>query len=462
MKPTSTSNARIESNRLNQEIKKLDRDKMSSIHKLAASQAQMHKSLQKIMSGAIKISQKASATDADGQPNQPARPSGLNIHAGTSRTRKSDPNSSRVNIRTADPDALATASTKSFHGKIIGGQAQIQRALSSSRASLLSRASQAATASPSRTPRTDTTASRALLQPDDNVIYDVQETSGGGSATGISFTHEEVSKGVQDSPGPQASQEPTEQAAHDKGPASEIVPKITKQAPTEDSSAQNDGTPKVGDTSNVPANNVKNEVPTVNKVLDSEQQAGVKDQELQDDPDVVAQKGKKAKQDENSSQNMTKTQPRWSTVPRGSIVPSLANRISEVKGHLSQLSQTSGIEAKEKKKSTPILRSVPDTIDEGVYCKAVERAFASKCLKYSKLVTDLEMREFVLDYLMVEKQNDNFSKANRFVELLTESEGHDGYPRNEDWEVICVFKQPIPQTKSNIHKYITNEHQTFL
>ena len=368
LRPANTAQSTIEQNRLSSELKKLDRDKNISISQLAASQAVLQKSLRVMVTGGQRSAMDVADT---GQTGPSPVPSLLNPNGGSSHFRvDGTPQSgSRINIIMADPDVLATKSTKSFSSHIISGQAQLVRKLESNRNMRPSQTSiRSSVTQMSRS-------SMGMIM--DGSLYNVPEK---GSVTNVQFTEEDVEQGVHEH-NLESALSVHQDAAHGGGTGSslgvgevDVIRPVATEAPVSGEPVSE-------------AEELQLEVPNTVPAPRSEP--------VTPEPPLSVTKSP-------PDRSMPTSRPETPPAPTRAL------------GRLSRTSRTSTT-AHSIAPSPPVF---PATISQQAYMRAVERAFAAKCLKHSKFVTDLEMNEFVTKYLLIEQQNENFKRANEFVNQI--------------------------------------------
>ena len=384
LRPANTAQSTIEQNRLSTELKKLEKDKNISISQLSASQAVLQKSLRAMVTGG---QQSAQEPGDSSQPGPSPAPSVLNPNFGPSHLRvaESTPRSgSRVNVITADPDVLATYSTKSFSGQIIGGQAQLVRKLESNRNVRMSQSSLGSSATHM------SRSSMGMIM--DGSVYNVPEK---GATTGVNFTEEDVEHGVRDHHHTEETSPPApSEASHQSqgGVTASLASDVLLPGALETSLTSAVSTAGPGAPPDAAA------------------------QSRHEDVQLAVPEMPSAPRSELAS-----PEPALKVIesPSGrSMGTSRPESASTKDAGLSRLSPTSVV-APSTAPSPPVL---PASISQQVYTRAVERAFANKCLKHSKFVTDLEMNEFVTKYLLIEQQNENFKRANEFVYQIVDTQ----------------------------------------
>ena len=389
LRPANTAQSTIEHNRLSSELKKLERDKKTNISQLTASQVVLQKSLRAMVTGGQKSAQDVTDTSQTGPSPVPSL---LTPHAGSSRLRVDGTprSSSRLNVIMADPDALATKSTKSFSNQIIGGQAQLVRKLESNRNVRMSQSSFS-----SSTSRLTRSSIGMIMY---GSLYNVPEV---GAVTGVEFTEEDVEQGVHDfhpEEEPPAYSEPQQPTQADLGPsvASDVALPTLAEAGTSELAA--------AEAPELAAGRGMALGTAAETTKSGEFQLAV--------PEAPA-----APRSEPGSPEVPPSVIESS--PDRSVASSRPETTSARARALGRLSRSSRISSVFSVAPSPI--ALPVSISEQVYTRAVERAFANKCLKHSKFVTDLEMNEFVTKYLLVEQQNENFRRANEFVSRIVDS-----------------------------------------
>ncbi|KAF0310003.1 hypothetical protein FJT64_018905 [Amphibalanus amphitrite] len=330
--------------------------------------------------------QSAQDTGDSSQTGPSPAPSVLNPNIGPSHLRvtESTPRSgSRVNVIMADPDVLATHSTKSFNGQIIGGQAQLVRKLESNRSMRISQSSVGSSVTQM------SRSSMGMIM--DGSMYNVPEK---GATTGVSFTEEDVEQGIREHHTEDAQPPAPSEASHQSqsGVTTSLVSEVllpAKEMEMSLTSTVNAGGAEADTDAAAPSDHegpqlAVPDMPSVPHTEVSSPEPGLK---------VI---------ESPSSRSMPASRPDSS--PREPA--------------LSRASPTS-VAPPSIAPSPPVL---PTTISQQAYTRAVERAFANKCLKHSKFVTDLEMNEFVTKYLLIEQQNENFRRANEFVYQIVDTQ----------------------------------------